>query len=298
MNFSNRALALIITVLLICCCFTGAVWALVLVSMPDSPISIAAFLPTNTPTRTPTATFTPTRPRPTETRTPAPTNTRVIPLGPTLAPTRTPTGARTSLPTRPAQTLGSNPYAIIVATPTAPAIINPVDFNSTFKVVTYTVTGKTANELSRSLDAQAISDPHEPRSKYYALVEWYVGYDPPQLKQTARGCELDRANVTIVLTMTLPALTTRQGIASDVLSRWDTFLANTITHEKGHVTRALDGVRNLQRDFGNLPPQSDCRMMDIRIRDVFKKNFDQIDRVNVQYDDETDHGVTQGAVFP
>jgi predicted secreted Zn-dependent protease len=297
MNFSNRALALIITVLLICCCFTGAVWALVLVSMPDSPISIAAFLPTNTPTRTPTATFTPTRPRPTETRTPAPTNTRVIPLGPTLAPTRTPTGARTSLPTRPAPTLGSNPYAIIVATPTAPPIINPVDFNSTFKVVTYTVTGKTANELSRSLDAQAISDPHEPRSKYYALTEWYVAANW-SWKTTGRGCELDRSSISVALTMTLPALATRQGIASDALTKWDPFIANTITHEKGHVTRALDGARNYQRELGNLAPLNDCSGMNSRMNEIFKRHLDQIDRINVQYDDETDHGVTQGAVFP
>ncbi|MBI5305946.1 MAG: DUF922 domain-containing protein [Chloroflexi bacterium] len=297
MNLSNRALAAFIAFLLIACCLTGTAFVVVLGTTLDSPFELAWFAPTPTRTPTVTPTATATRVPPTATRTPAPTSTPVVRI-PTVpaTPARVQSPTRAALPTR-APTLAANPYNIIVPTPTAPSVVNPVTFESTFRVVTYSVTGKTTNELSRALDVKAIADPHEPNSRYYAMTEWFVSSDW-QWQSSARGCELERANVSVTITMTLPALATRQGIASDLLTRWDTFIANTITHEKGHVTRALNGSREYQRALGNLATQSTCLTMRPTLDNLFKQNLDAIDRVNVQYDVETDHGATQGAVFP
>jgi len=288
-SISNRALAALIVALLVLCCLTGVAFVAVLGTISsDAPFNLAFFAPTPTRTPTATATFTPTRVPPTATRTPAPTNTPVI-----RAATTAVTPARVQSPT-----LAANPYNIIVPTPTAPSIVNPVGFNSTFNVVAYPVSGKTTTDLTRALDAKAIADPHEPGSRYYAMTEWHVASDWQWLS-TTRGCELERANVTVALTMTLPTLATRQGLTPDLLTRWDKFIANTITHEKGHVTRALNGGRDYQRALGNLTPQAGtCLAMRPTLDNLFRQHLDAIDRVNVQYDKETDHGATQGAVFP
>lgn len=298
MNLSTRALGIIIAILLVCCCLTAGTSVLVISATFAEPDEITFTLPTPNATTTNTPTQIPTRPRPIGTISPAPTNTRVIPIPTVVSPT---TGrGQTRLPVRPSptSTISPNPYLIVVPTPTTSAKLNyPVTFNSTFKVVTYTVTGKTIADLSKSLEAHAIADPHEPNSRYYAQTEWYVSSDW-SWKSAGNGCELERANISIAITMTLPALATPQGVAPDALNRWNTFLANTITHEKGHVTRALDGGRDYQRGLGTLPPQPNCDMMRPKLDSLFKYYLDVIDRVNVTYDAETNHGFSQDAVFP
>lgn len=298
MKLSTGGIGIIIAILLVCCCLTAGASVLVISATFAEPDEIAFALATPSATTTNTPTQIPTRPRSTETLTPAPTNTRVIPIPAPVTPT---TGrGQTPLPARPSPTppLSSNPYMIVVPTPTASAKLNyPVAFDSTFKVVTYTVIGKTTTDLSKSLDTHAIADPHEPGSRYYAQTEWYVSSDW-SWKPAGNRCELERATISIAITMTLPALATTQGIAPDALNRWNTFIGNTITHEKGHVTRALDGGRDYQRGLGTLPSQSNCDVMRPKLDSLFKYYLDAIDRVNVTYDAETNHGFSQGAVFP
>jgi len=290
MKLSNAALGVIIAILLVCCCLTGGAFVVLLTTTGDSSFDFSFSDPTLTPTRVSIATATPTR-TPTLSTTPrqlTPTNTRVIPIS-TVDP-RAPTSI-------PATIAPSSLYAIIVPTPNAPFIVYPVAFDSTFKVVTYTVVGKTVNELSQSLERSAIPDPHDPIGRYYALTEWNLS-SAWQWKSNSRGCVIDRASVTINMTMTLPALATRQGVATDVLTRWDKFIANAIAHEKGHVSRALDGARSYQSQLGNFDPVPSCDTMPTTLDNLFKRNLNAIDKLNVDYDVQTDHGTTQGAVFP
>lgn len=113
-----------------------------------------------------------------------------------------------------------------------------------------------------------------------------------------RGCEIDRAKVSLAMTMTLPMLATTVGVPPDVLKRWNTFVGNTITHETGHVNLNLQGARDYQRDLGNFPPAPDCEMIQLKVKNLFDSGFAAIDRMNADYDAKTQHGFKQGAVFP
>lgn len=86
--------------------------------------------------------------------------------------------------------------------------------------------------------------------------------------------------------------------SQDVQNRWSAFTDNTITHESGHVKLDLDGAREYQRALGNYPPAADCGTLQSGLRDLFNSNFSAIDRANVDYDRQTQHGRKQGAIFP
>jgi hypothetical protein len=88
------------------------------------------------------------------------------------------------------------------------------------------------------------------------------------------------------------------SMPGDAGDRWNRFLDNTILHESGHVQIALDGARNYQRELGNLPPARDCITLQSQLKALFDQHFAAIDHSSVQYDAETRHGRTQGAVFP
>lgn len=253
-------------------------------------LSLAGFLDEpSTPSAIAQVSATPIRSSPTVpvTQTAARTSTAVIQTRSTNV---------TLTPTRALITPPSNLYNVVVPTPTAARTLYPVDFMDTFIVVTYPVSGTTLAAIGRSLDANAMPDPHEPNSRFYARTDWQISYSPPALKLTPQGCELEKGGVTIALTMTLPGLVTTAP--RDVTDRWGAFIQRAIVHESGHVRLGQDGARTFQRDLANLPPASDCATLSSNIRSLFNKSFTAIENANVQYDSDTRHGVTQGATFP
>jgi len=184
-----------------------------------------------------------------------------------------------------------------VPTPTAPPLRYPITFGSNLKIVAYLVNGQTVNDLEDSLNSQALTDPNEPFGRYYALTQYYLSARW-FVQPTVRGCEVQSGSVTLEMTMTLPALTSTEGMSPDVMGRWTTFISNTITHESGHVKRDLQGARDLQRDLGNYPPGADCATIKPKLSDLFDRSSNAIRQSNMNYDDATQHGATQGAVFP
>jgi predicted secreted Zn-dependent protease len=227
---------------------------------------------------------------PKETVRPQRTNTSVIPVLPTAT-----SSHNTICAFAPASSL-SNMYSVIVPTPTPPALTYPVSYTQSLSVVMYAVTGTTLAAISQSLNLCAIPDPHEPNSRYYADTQWYYAAQWAW-KETTRGCEVDHADISIVMTMTLPSLAS-PSVPREVTDRWSTFMKNTITHESGHVKLAQDGGRKLQSDLGNFPPASDCSAIKLRLKSAYDMDFNAVDQMNVKYDAETKHGATQGAVFP
>lgn len=223
---------------------------------------------------------------PASTETPLPTNTLVIQPGtplPILAP---PVPATTR----------ANSLTMGIPTPTVTGVSTRIKYETKFAVITYTVTGKTLDEISASLNAQAMPDPHEPGTRYFARTDWYLTGDWTW-KPSPSGCEVSTAQVRVAVTMTMPARVAGE-LAPDVQKRWDNFFENTVAHENGHVKLAYDGARNYQRELDTLAPAANCDILGNRLKDLFRKNFDQIDRANVDYDKRTRHGETQGAVFP
>jgi predicted secreted Zn-dependent protease len=187
------------------------------------------------------------------------------------------------------------PYNVVVPTPTASAVKRSIGYATQFNLITYPVAGNSLKEISRSLDANALGDPHEASGKYYARTEWSIHADWEWMG-SVRGCELDRGQVSAIITMTLPVLTT--PVTPDVRTRWDTFVANTIVHESQHVRLVYDGLRTYQRDLDNLPAATTCAALERQLSALHLKEFGMIDRASVDYDAQTKHGETQGAVFP
>jgi predicted secreted Zn-dependent protease len=284
-RFSPLQVATIAILLLCFCCELGGIgiFAASLFLNDSSPVAFIEPSPNPTVTRPATA-------QPTFTATPAPTYTRVVEPNPGMnlptivIPLRTPTRV-------------TNLYQVVVPTPTAPAMTYPIAFTSTFKVITYTVIGKTVNDISKSLEANAIADPHEPGSRYYALTRWQLAGNS-SVTPSLRGCEVNSGDVSVTITMTLPALATTTGVPADALNRFNTFMEKTVLHESGHAELALQGARDYQRALGNFPPVSDCEGLKIQLNNLFRRSFDTMDAANSDYDAKTQHGVTQGAVFP
>jgi predicted secreted Zn-dependent protease len=281
MNKPSLFLIAIVGLLLACCVAAslGTV-ALFLFSADIDSYLPVALQPAITPTSYPTVT-------------PAPTLTKAS----TPAKKVSTPGSSSTRATATPLSISSVAYNVFVPTPGAPQVAYAIGFESNLAVETYIVRGSTLNALSASLDANALTDPHEDKSRYYARTDWHLGGNW-YWKPTSRGCEVDHGEVTMQMTMTLPIMAEQKGVAATVQTRWTRFISNTITHESGHVNIALQGARDYQRELGNSQPAVDCSVLKSNLQDLFDRAFSSIDEANVTYDAETKHGVTQGAVFP
>ena len=254
--------------------------SMIIAPTPTPTVHMVNLAPTVTPAPLTTA-------MPTRTSTPAPTYTLVIQPGTPLPPL----GLPLKTPTRAA------PYGIATLMPVTPTMKNPVGFASPFKVVTYSVAGATTEQLAASLDKHALKDSHDPFSSHYALTSWYLRASWDE-KPTIAGCEVANAVITMTITMTLPMLENPSNLQPDVAARWDNFITNTITHEMGHVKLGIDGATEYRRNLGNYLPAMSCDLLKLQLNNLFKKEFAEIDTANINYDKTTNHGATQGAVFP
>ena len=238
--------------------------------------------PTWTATRTRSATA-----AETTTSTPAATHTLVIQPGTPLPQL----GVVGKTPTR------SAPYSIAGITPVIPIMKNAIGFASSFKVVTYPVTGSTVEQLSQSLERNALRDSHDSGNYHYALTAWFLSAHWED-KPAPAGCEVGHADMTMTITVTLPLVDNPSSLPPDVALRWNTFISNTITHEMQHVKLSMDGATEYRRALGNFLPAMDCDLLKRQLNDLFKREYTQIDNANVDYDNKTNHGATQGAVLP
>lgn len=278
-NSSSRWLGLVAGILALCICVVLSMSVGILVwSLSPTPVARGVNEMATPISRVTIA--------PTMTGTPAPTYTLVIQPG-TPLPVFAPPG-RTA--TR------AHPFNIVIPTPTVVGVSSRIKYETKFTVVTYTVAGKTLDEISQALSTQAMPDPHEPGSRYYARTDWYLTSDW-SWKASPGECALTGAQVSVAVTMTLPTLVSVDA-PEDVQTRWRTFIDNTITHENEHVKLSFDGARNYQRDLDRVPAAPNCEILHNRLKDLFRKHFDLIDRANSDYDRRTKHGETQGAIFP
>lgn len=136
-----------------------------------------------------------------------------------------------------------------------------------------------------------------------------------------RGCEPDNVgyecravlDVTYALktTITLPNWTGADDACAEAKAEWDRFLEKLTEHEKGHDTRvqkALDDAKpktHFESDAFRDCDQAKAReqaaaaqaALDKELETELKRLADVMEKANKDYDDETNHGATQGATL-
>lgn len=197
----------------------------------------------------------------------------------TLALTPTPSPG----PFRPAVTPSPPPSA--TRQPLAASFLGQVSLpNAT--VHYYRISGTTAADLRTALDANNLLD--EAGDRGDALTRWYISWHWPGYGLPF--CALRAARVAYHIRVTLPRWTPPPEAAPALRDQWAAYLEALAWHERGHV----DNIVSHYREVETAIRASTCRTADASAQAVVAilRAFD------VAYDDATDHGATQGAVFP
>jgi predicted secreted Zn-dependent protease len=124
----------------------------------------------------------------------------------------------------------------------------------------------------------------------YALSSYYM-YG----SNDGHSCSITGAVITAHINQIFP--TWRQSGAGTILiSKWQAFSQNVRTHEQGHIKLDRDYAQKLYDDLMNLPAQ-DCTTIKQTADAVVQRDYNAVIQANQDYDAQTKHGTTQGAVL-
>ncbi|MGY4397486.1 putative secreted Zn-dependent protease [Sphingomonas sp. UYAg733] len=151
----------------------------------------------------------------------------------------------------------------------------------------YDVAGITASDLRLAIDEVRPTDPHDGK-KVDALSNWGMTWS--QKGDGKGGCDLASITLSFSATVVMPRLTAPASLSPELRARWQIYIAALEKHEAGHLRYAYDHHDEVLTAIRG----ATCATIDAAATAAIEK----IDQYNIEYDRQTRHGETQGAVFP
>jgi predicted secreted Zn-dependent protease len=148
-------------------------------------------------------------------------------------------------------------------------------------ILYYQIRGSTETELAKEIQTKGPDG-------YAGYTNWYIRWGWPGFGH--EECDLSKAWITTKVSVTLPEWDPPTGVPADLIKNWTEFNTALYKHEMGHVGNINNALPLIQQAIQG----ADCITADSAADQV----LDKLRGWDVEYDDKTDHGRTQGAVFP
>ena len=152
----------------------------------------------------------------------------------------------------------------------------------------YKVRGNTAADIRRDLDRRS---PVE----YDARLNWNIQWRFTH-RQFLELCKITKISVKVDIMYILPKLSTRRLPAS-VKHAWQKYMKALIFHEKGHANTGINVAYAIERKIKNMARPT-CKQLTKDANAVAYREIWRGNAIDKKYDKDTNHGATEGAVFP
>jgi predicted secreted Zn-dependent protease len=175
---------------------------------------------------------------------------------------------------------------------TAPALAG---VQTSIQVEHYDIRGSTAADLRAEMRARGPTGPDGRRFDGY--TRWRVSWEY-HYRSGGGQCAIDSVKTTVQITTTLPRWTDEARGNSALRDQWRRYLAALTQHEDGHAQNGLGAARDIDAAIARLPAEPNCGAMAERANAAGQARLRQYNQRDLDYDRETGHGRSQGAVFP
>lgn len=154
------------------------------------------------------------------------------------------------------------------------------------KIDYYDVSGSTGREIREQLNALSPVDPNGYRGD--ALTSWEIrwmwdGY-------ASETCDLHSVTATYDIRVRFPRWKPPQDASPELIAKWNTYILVLAEHEKVHVDNVVANLPYLIKAIRG----ATCDTAEARAQAILAG----IRQYDLSYDERTDHGATQGAIFP
>ncbi|MCL5407339.1 MAG: DUF922 domain-containing Zn-dependent protease [Patescibacteria group bacterium] len=159
----------------------------------------------------------------------------------------------------------------------------------------YQVYGYTPYEVRAQLNecgAKSGGEAYDAYTSYY--ISWVYNYKP-----VAGGCNIKDVTVGVKVDFFYPKWEDPGNAQAGLAENWQRYMTNLITHENGHKDIAVEGAQAILNALLSLPNSATCgEDVQSLVSSTGNNIFADYNAREKAYDDETNHGATQGATFP
>jgi predicted secreted Zn-dependent protease len=160
--------------------------------------------------------------------------------------------------------------------------------------IPYEIAGSTPDELRAQMDRLGPTD--DLGRHWDAYTKWDVSWSYPY-STTTDGCATGPIKAELEITFVFPQWNEPEH-ASELVERWDAYLTALQRHEDGHKGIALAAGCEILQALETLPSYTSCSELEQRADTIAENLLEYYRQQEDTYDQETDHGATQGVHFP
>lgn len=133
--------------------------------------------------------------------------------------------------------------------------------------------------------------------RYDSVTSWYWTWDYGA-DHASQTCSTEDFSVTLEITIRYPKWVQDGEAPQSLVDKWNEYMNNLALHEEGHRDKVLDTVAEFSGAVAGLPHGLSCADRDQKVRTLSSEMMAQLNAAQQEYDTDTSHGVTQGALFP
>ena len=159
----------------------------------------------------------------------------------------------------------------------------------------YDIEGDTEAELRAQMDARGPEDTSGQRHDAYTA--WHVTWRFP-FSRTDEGCSTGPVSTDVHINVTLPRWKGPADESDLLVRRWRRYLDALKVHESGHRETGFRAATDITETLPALPPKPSCEEAEEAANTKAREVLERYRTLDTDYDSETRHGATQGAVFP
>ena len=127
---------------------------------------------------------------------------------------------------------------------------------------------------------------------FHGYTAWDISWTFRWQMSNAGSCEITSVTTNLLVTTTLPRLSTS---TQEAATQFNQFFPALVAHEQGHRRIALDAANQVDRSIAGLGQMIDCHVLEREANRIGYKILESARRRDSEYDSTTQAGCTQGA---
>lgn len=170
---------------------------------------------------------------------------------------------------------------------------DPSQLNSSIRH-SHRVNFYSVNPRSRQDLGAAINRASPIQGGYHGLAEWNIRWEYSYQNQGS-SCRIGSVQVTLESKVHMPQLTPNQNYDASITSVFNAYYDALMHHEEGHLTHGILAANEAKQAIQDAKAASSCRAAGNNANTAANAVITKYNRADQQYDNQTNHGATQGA---
>ncbi|HEY1173817.1 MAG TPA: DUF922 domain-containing protein [Verrucomicrobiae bacterium] len=157
----------------------------------------------------------------------------------------------------------------------------------------YYIQGQSPRELRHSMNAQ------RPKNQTHdAFTVWNVTWSYTWRNAEGGGVLIHQPKITVTINTTLPRWSPPKDTDKFLVDRWTAYIKALALHENGHAAYAIQAGRDLEQRLATLGKQPSAELLKQTVDMIGHQLIAEAREKEKRFDEQTHHGMKQGARFP